>query len=193
MLKKFSILFLLSSSLFLTACFGSDTNDTGTNSTIVGREYSGQNYSILVPMDWEIIEQNKFTSSIPADIDVGFRSNIKNETFTANTSIAINSFEEDIQIKDFALATLSKARKNLYAFKEISFNEDTVDSTIGPLSSYVMEFEGRKTSKDSLVKFIQVFVEKNKIIYTITGAYAENEDESIVKTLIEMINSFTLK
>lgn len=188
--KLFTLILVLP--LMLLGCSGNE--DAGNGIDTAGKKtYQTANFSINYPQDWEIIEKNKFSSSVPKDIVVGFRSNIKNEIFTANVNIGVSILDQDLSSKDFGISTMAKASHRLIEFSELSAIQDSVNSTNGLLDAYVVQFEGKKTPSDPLVHFTQLFASSNGVVYTLTSAYLPDEDEMIVKQGVEMLNSFTLK
>lgn len=187
-MKKLSTVLVLS--LFLASCSLSSTETTLTGNTNV---YETANFQINYPLDWEVVDKTRFETSIPENIIVAFRSNIKNETFTTNLNISLDVFDQEVNTKDFGLSTLSLASKQLTDFVDIQMGETTVNFNSTKQNAYYIEYEGKSSPKDPLVHFKQVFANKGAVIYTVTNAYLPNEDESIVNLADLMLNSFTLK
>lgn len=183
---------LISLPIVFFGCGTSSTTQYDIN-TIDYTAYSNANFSILYPNDWEIIERGNFPSSVSNDVIVVFKNNIKSEIFTANLSLAIGISDQKINTKDFALNTLEKAKVNLIDFVELNQSEDSVKSGTTELPAYVAQFSGKKQNSSPKIIFTQLYVAKDKVIYTLTAAYQTNEDESIVKKVNDMLNSFSLK
>ncbi len=165
-----------------------------TNSVSAGMKgYETANFYIHYPQDWKIIEKINFPSTISKDVIVAFKNNIKNEVFTANINIAVNVSNESISSKDFAVNTIEKNKTNLIGLTNIEGSEETVMLGDTKIKAYVYQFTAKKTASAPTIKFIQLFVSKGDVIYTVTSSHLPNEDESIVKQLNEMLNSFVLK
>lgn len=184
MKKGISILVLsLMTPLLLTGCLeGSD--DSAVTSEAGKTLYSNEEFSISVPEDWRIIEENEFTSNVPTETVVVFRNNIKNEVFTANLNITKSRVEEGISSEDFGLSTLARSKNSLVSFAEI--DRESRDP------GYIIEFEGKKTPGEAIIRFRQLYIVDGTAAYTVTAAFLPSEDESVVNMLDEMLNSFSL-
>ncbi len=185
------ILILLTLILF-TACSGISSNsDTvlNTQETL----YEQSDFNISIDSYWEIIEENKFTSSIPQNTVVVFRNNMQNEIFTANINISRITISDSSTVKDFALNSLEEARNSLSSFTEISTEEHKVTYGDSSVPAYRVVFQGKEHPSSVKVRFDQTFIINNNIGYTVTGAYIPKEEESVVNNIEEMIESFSLK
>lgn len=190
------ILLLVSIPFILTACGGDDESPTGSNSAVNADKliYETDDFSMLFPKDWEIIESDSFTSNVPEETIVGFRNNIKSNIFTANINIAkTESGEESIDSRDFAKSSLAKAKKSLVNFNQISLEDYDFSFGDEEIATYISDFEGRKSASEPTIHFKQLHVVNDGTGYTITGAYAPSEEESTVVQIQEMIESFQLK
>lgn len=188
MSKKITlILVMIFTTSFLFGC-GSDTPVTAAQTT-----YSGSSFTIYAPDGWTILEPKNFTSNIPKDTIVAFMSNIKNEVFTANLNVVQVTLDKDIDSRDYAKSNVMTAQKALISFKEIGKEDQVVPYGKDGIQTYVSTFEGKKNVQDPIVRFKQLYVSFNKTGYIVTGAYLPSENESIVKTIDEMLHSFSLK
>lgn len=188
MVKLLKSFLLLSSLLLFTAC-GSDTPEAAEENA-GWKTFEGSSFSMKYPQDWEVLEKKDFTSNVPASTVVAFKNNIKDDIFTTNLNITMNEVDEKLTAEDYAKSTKSKLKDSLVGFTEVKSEPLTLGEE---LPAYILEFEGKKSSADPILKFRQIFVTKNGVGYTINAAYHQNEDESVVNFLNEMINSFSLK
>lgn len=176
--------------LTFNGCFGSDSSDpTSTDTTPSTGEtlYSTSDFSMIYPQDWEILEKDDFTSNVPLETIVDFRSNVKNEIFTANINISVMNIEENLSAQDFAKSSLAKIKTSLIGFQEI------LNEPFSKENSYILEFEGKKSPSDPVVHFRQLHFVNGEKGYVVTAAYAPAEDESVVNAIDGMLNSFALK
>jgi hypothetical protein len=155
--------------------------------------YQGQDFTIAIPDKWEVISKEEFTTNYPKEIIVAFRNNVKNEIFTANMTVAIQSLDVEIPAEDFGKNSVKKQSEFVPSFKEL--RSSTQDLTFGQtkIPTYFIQSEGKKSTQEPLLKFAQLFVVNNKKAYTVTAAYLPTEDENVVNAINEMINSFSLK
>ncbi len=188
------ILLLSLTTLALTSCFGGD-DTSNTDGTIEAGKivYETSEFAILAPQDWEILEKSTFPSTVPSNTEVGFRNNIKSEIFTANVNINTTAFADTISSKDFAKSTMSEAKSSLLSFQEVESLDHQVAIGDKVVNTVINEFQGKKSAIDPIIRFLQLYVTDNGIAYTVTGAYLPNEDESVVKMIEEMLDSFSLK
>jgi len=193
----FISLFLLSScgnSTDTTQPTSTDSTDVATDLAAQGKVlYQGQDFTIAVPDRWEVISKSDFTSNFPEDVVVAFRNNVKNEIFTANMTIAIQTLPEDIPSQDFGINSIKKQKEYILEFKDTRYSAQDLIYKDTKIPTYFVQSEGKKSGADPLIKFAQLFVVYNKKAYTITAAYLPTEDESVVNAINEMINSFALK
>ncbi len=188
---QYKIGLLIATFLLMTGCFGSDGNGTDIDTT--GKvSYETANFSILVPQDWEILEKNSFPSNVPSNTEVAFRNNIKSEVFTANVNIALGGVNEGVNSFDFGKSSLSNAKSSLLSYEEIGSRDHLVPAGDGNIETLVFEFQGKKSAAEPIVKFQQLYAVMGGNSYTVTAAYLPNEDESVVKMMEEMLNSFSL-
>lgn len=191
--KKLFIISLLSSALIFSAC-GSDEE----SSTVTGEDtatadkitYTADDFELNIPSDWEILEKDSFTSNVPTDTVVAFRNNIKNEVFTANLNINATELAEEITAQDYAKSTLQKTKNSLIDFEEINSSEHTLAED---LPGYILEFEGKQSASQAAIRFKQLYIIIDNKGYIITAAYLAEEEQSVVKSLDEMLDSFAIK
>ncbi len=188
------LLILLAIPFVLSGCFGIGEEEGVTGEPTAGEiKYNHTNFSILVPQDWEIIDEKNFTSSIPAEIIVDFRNNIKSEIFTANLSVFAVSVEEGISASDLAISSKAKAEDSLVSFEGISSEKVDVPYGEGFVTGERIIFKGKKTASDPIVYFEQIYVIQNGVGYVVTAASLFEEDETVANYLDRMLNSFALK
>ncbi len=72
-------------------------------------------------------------------------------------------------------------------------SEELIGFTEVALTQNLLEFEGKRSVTDPVIHFKQLFLINGGIGYTLTAGYLPTEDESVVKVLNEMLNSFALK
>lgn len=187
---------ILAASFVLTNCGGSDSDTTEDKKVADEADqviYETTNFSTQIPKNWETIEKNNFTSNVPEQTIVGFRNNIKSDIFTANLNIAQKSVEETLVVKDLAKSTLAIIKTSLIGFEQINEAEDKMDFGEDGLATYRLEFEGKKSASEPIIHFKQLYIVNGGVGYTVTAAYQQGEDESVVNALDEMLNSFALK
>ncbi len=191
--KKTALIGLVLTSLFLTACGGGNSSST-IGSIMPGKVlYETSTFSIQIPKEWETIDKNSFTSNVPSETIVGFRNNIKSNIFTANVNVSQKQVATELAAKDFAKSTLEILRNNLIGYQLLNESESKTNYAEEILNSYKTEFEGKKSSSEAIIHFKQIYAVNNGTSYIITAAYLPNEDESVVNTVGEMLNSFMLK
>ncbi|MBD3360670.1 hypothetical protein GF366_02605 [Candidatus Peregrinibacteria bacterium] len=179
---------LLTIPLLLTGCFASDEEEVASTTEV----YETSNFSISIPQDWEILEESEFTSNIPQSTIVAFRNNIKNEIFNANVNISVQNTNLT-DPSDLAKSSKANAKTSLISFQEIETKDIEVKSGDGTIKGTLMEFQGKKSAQESMIRFKQLYIIRGNTAYTITTAYLPDEDGTVVQYIDEMLNSFALK
>ena len=188
------IALLIAIPITLSGCGGSSDQDTTQNIDTSGKlSYESNDFKILYPQDWEVISPSNFTSNVPSEIMIAFRNNIKNEVFTANVNVSKTTLGEDISSQDFAISSSSKIQNTIVSYQLIG---KTDYQFIGPrqtVETYIIDFEGKKAASEAIIHFKNLYIVDNKIGYIVTGAYLPSEDESVVKSISDMLESFSIK
>ena len=178
--------------LMFTGCSGNE--DTTTEYATPGQSsYDSGHFTISVPQDWEVVERASFTSNVPIETVVGFRSNLKSEIFTANVSISETPLPPEIGSQDFAKSSVVSAQKRLNSYQQLSLQDHEFQHGETSIPTYIVEFSGKQSPIEPIVQFKQLFVVESGVGYTITGAFLPNEQENIVKQIDAMLDSFSLK
>jgi hypothetical protein len=190
MKKIFSLLII---PFIFSGCFGGDGDGDISGSDLGKITYNHSKFTIDVPQDWEIIEESDFTSNVPSETVVGFRSNIQNEIFTANVNISMINLGEGISSSDFATSSKSKASSSLLSFEEVSTEKIEIPYGENIIEGVVLEFSGKKNASDPIIQFKQLFVVHGSTGYIVGASHMPEEDDTVVKYMDEMLNSFVLK
>jgi hypothetical protein len=189
MKTKVILSLLISSALLFTACSDDEAANPEEDIQIAGLvTYEGNDFSLKMPQDWEIIEKNSFTSNVPVETVVDFRNNLKSEIFTANINLSMVAVPETQNSEDFAKSSLAQARNSLVAFTEIAQREESVGILVG----FVTEFSGKKTALEEKIQFKQLSVVQNGVGYSLTASFLPKEDIGVVELMDAMISSFAL-
>lgn len=194
--RKLAAIGIISSILF-TGCGGSSSSSSKTSAPLKegNTVYENNSFNLQLPKTWEVIDKTSFTSTVPTETLIGFRNNIKSDIFTANVNVAQKQLQQSdsASVKDFAKSSLEILRNNLIGFQLLNEKEGKMNYGKEGLSTYYTEFEGKKSASEQIIHFKQVYAINGNIAYTVTGAYLPNEDESVVTTVGEMLDSFSLK
>ena len=191
--KKLATIGIISSFLFAGCSGGGSTTSTTTTVKEGNVLYDNTAFSLQIPKQWEVIDKTSFTSNVPAETVVGFRNNIKSDIFTANVNIAQKTLTTPTLAKDFAKSSLEILRNNLIGYTLLNEKDGKMTYGKDGLATYSTEFEGKKSASEQIIHFKQLYVINNNIAYTVSAAYLPNEDKSVVTTIGEMLDSFSLK
>lgn len=197
------ILTVISVALMLsifTGCLGigEDTTTTDTTTPTQGtpqsyKNFENKDFSIIYPENWEVLDEEAFTSNVPATTIVVFRNNIKSDIFTANLNVSQATIAEGTTSEDFALQTLNTEKYNLIGFTELKRENYTLGEGANAIKTFLVTFQGRKTITETLVEFKQICIARNGFGIIVTAAYLPNEDQNVVYQLDQMVKAFTLK
>ena len=197
------ILTMISVALMLsifTGCLGIGEDDATTDGTQTEgktqqsyKDFENKDFSIIYPENWEVLNEDSFTSNVPATTVVVFRNNIKSDIFTANLNVSQATIAEDTTSEDFALQTLNTEKYNLIGFTELKRENYTLGEGENTIKTFLITFQGRKTVTETLVEFKQICIARNGFGIIVTAAYLPNEDQNVVYQLDQMVKAFTLK
>ncbi len=192
-MKKFLQIALISVfTLTLSGCFGSSdevTPDTSTETTT----YQNSILSIVIPKDWEIIEEKDFSSRVQGNTVIAFRNNIKNDVFTANINVVTNESLSNKSSAEHAKEIINSEKTTLFDYKEL------IRETISPNNAGNIDktefivFEARNTADQDLLRYVQTFLVKDEKVYIVTGSYRATEDEKTVQLVQQAVKNFELK
>ncbi len=180
-IKKLGVITL--TLITLTACGGAEPAPEDISKDL----FTTENFSIKAPQDWEVLRTSDFPASVPKETLAVFKNKIKSHTFTANVNISQSTVEKIITASDISKATKAKLKTSLINYKELSESTDKESTKVTTV------FEGKKSASSPMLIFKQVYAVKDTTAITITAAYLPNEDESVVKMMDEMLDSFSLK
>lgn len=190
---KSKIAILLTTSILLTGCFGSSDGPEATSIEAGKMLYEGSGYQLIAPEEWEIIEKSDFTTSVPQETQVAFRNNIKSEIFTANVNVLVVDIDDSLSAEDFAISSKTKAKSSLISFTDLGSSNSEIPLGEITIPITKLAFSGKKTASETIIKFEQLYAVKDGLGYILTAAYLPEEDESVVKYMNEMLDSFSLK
>jgi len=192
MYKK--IIIILATLILITGCSGSEETTSQTNNMNGKLTYSHEKFTMQIPQEWEVIRRESFMSSTPKDIIIAFRSKQKNSIFTTTLNVGIKNITENTSSIDFAKSNISTVKSKLISFQEIATNNYEIPiNENNSITTILVEFSGKQKIEAPIIINKQLFAVKNGLAFTITGSFLENEDESVVKQIDEMIDSFRIK
>jgi uncharacterized protein YcfL len=189
MLKKF---LAISLSLFIFTACSSEGEVAGADIPAGMVGFQNNNFLIVAPQQWEVLEKKDFTSNIPLEAVVIFQSPLKHQDFTAVVNITETPLASNINANDFGRGSLQQVKNRLLNFQEINVVNTSVTKGVNEVDGLLAEFQGRRSANEQRVQFKQLYVTDNGMGYTITGAFKLNEDETIVTQVDEMLDSFRL-
>lgn len=179
----------------LSGCFnfGGEEGSDVTPSDGVTSVYQTTDFSITIPADWEVIDQNDFTSDVPPETLVVFRNNVKNETFTANVNIVRRELQESVSSLEYANLVNNRQKSGLIDFNETRKETITIPAGDQQDSTYFSAFEARKSTSDSLIRYVQTYGVRGNSAFIITGAFSPQENDVTSQTVENIVRSFQLK
>lgn len=137
-MKIFSRLFMLISlSLLLTGCFGSDTTATTDTVDSAGLvKYTGTGYTLRVPASWQAVEPSKITAPVAGKIELALRSLVNKRGFMNNLIILSDTLETPVTATEYVSQSMLWASRE-YLSMQIE-NDEQVTFTDGEKSRLVI-------------------------------------------------------
>jgi hypothetical protein len=192
-LTKSTLFIAIIASVFvITGCF-----DFGGGEEVPEAEgtalYENNVLSISVPKEWDILEEDDFTSEVPQETLLVVRNNVKNENFTANINVVRKKLIEPLSSKDFAIMTNNRQSGGLPDYRET--RKDAANISVGGSvqETFIVGFEARKTPEDRLINYLQIYAVKDDFGYIATGSASPQEGATVTSGISSAIGSFALK
>lgn len=194
-LKKLSTVLLITLSLLsLSGCFNFfEEEPQQTDSSLTSSTYQTTDFSITIPADWEVIDQNDFTSDVPPETLVVFRNNVKNETFTANVNIVQRDLQESVSSLEYANLVNNRQKSGLVDYNETHKETILLPSGDQQVDSYFTAFEARKSTSEPLIRYVQTYGVRGNSAFIVTGALSPQENDVTSQTVENIVRSFQLK
>ena len=195
-IKKTGTSLLAMALILSTGCSLGGSSTTSTTSGVeqsVLQTYSADDYQITVPKAWSVIKKQEFTSDVPQNAVIAFQANRKNEIFLANVNITRNTLSQTLEPLDYGKVVVANQKNTLQNFVEK--NREEFDTTIKGNKKKVLmvTFEGKRTTTDPLITFVQTYYLYDRTAYIITGAYASSEDPAVQTETSDIVRSFSIK
>lgn len=192
-MKKISIYFLtLTLLLSIGGCFNFGEEENPSTLEEGYTTYKTDDFSISVPEKWEVINQDEFTSDVPAITLVAFRNNVKNETFTANVNIISKKLQQPVSSLDYAKMVINRESSGMVGFNSISKESHIITINGKETETLLNRYEGKKTADDQMIRYIKTYGVKGDVGYIVTGAFSPGESESVLQTVEKIVKSFRL-
>ncbi|PIR54850.1 hypothetical protein COU74_03865 [Candidatus Peregrinibacteria bacterium CG10_big_fil_rev_8_21_14_0_10_36_19] len=177
------ITYILATTILLTGCFGIG-NAPITEAPLGYQIFENNELQITYPETWEVLTQENFNNQVPNSTIVSIRNKIKSDIFTANLNITSG------QVKDMTANDLQKA--NIEKLKNSLLNFELTETTKKD-NGNLIRFSGKKSANEAIINFAQLITTNQDMSYIVTTSHIPGEDESVVKDLDEMLDSFSLK
>jgi len=145
--------------------------------------YQGENFTIGMLENWQSVERNEFPPSIPKEALVAFLS--------SDTTININLVREFL---NGMVSSLEYANANILVAGDVLLDYDKVsieDVSINDQPTRLHVFKGRPSKSDLLLKYLQVYIVKDNVGYTITGTLYVDSTVEEVNTMRDVLLSFS--
>lgn len=186
--------FLLVALLSLGGCFNfsgeeAQQPEPGGESSV----YQTNDFSINIPADWEVIDENDFTPEVPDETVAVFRNNVKNENFTANVNVVQRGIQSPVTSMEYANLVNNRQKSGLVDYRETRKETISIASGDQKEDTYFIAFEARKSSSDPLIRYFQTYGVRGNSAYIVTGALSTQENESTVQTVEKIVRSFRLR
>ncbi len=172
--------------LLLTGCFGGGGGgDVGNEVVVVNKPP----VSLSVPKAWREIKESDL-SAMSKDTVLAYSSLNYTNGFASNISITKEALDKEYSSEQYATANMVNSAKFLEDYtklgeKEITVKED--DNT--DVKTKMHTFEARFDRLEKKRKYIQLYLVKNKIGYTVTVTVAlEEQDLSKFENLVTSVH-----
>lgn len=189
--KRFSIGVLLVLTLSLSGCFGSSAVSSGPATGY--HTYGIDDISLNIPDEWEVITASEFTSGVPPQTVIAFRSNIKNPIFTPNVTIARTPVNETTLTLDYAKSLKHRIETSLVSYVDSGSEAVAVLAGGAPVDTLMIKSQGAERPQGDIKYFVHIPVIRNGFAYTIVGTSLANADDAEKEKIEIIAKSFSVK
>lgn len=189
--RGFAISALLTLTLTLSGCFGSGVVTSGPATGY--HTYGIDDISLNIPDEWEVITAAEFTSGVPAQTVIAFRSNIKNPIFTANVTVAKTPVNETTQTLDYAKSLKHRIETSLVSYSDVASEGVALSAGGTPVDTIMIKSQGAERPQSDLKYFVHIPVIRNGFVYTIVGTTLANADDAEKEKIEIIAKSFSVK
>lgn len=160
--------------LVLSGCFGGETVSLDG--------YSNDTFSIGVLANWQTVEQGELNENIPPEALVAFISSDP----TINITIVREFLAVEASPLEYANANINYAEENILDYDRLGTEEININGQ----DTRFHVFKGRASAEDLMLKFVQVYLVKDQVGYTVTATLYIDSTQEDVDTLKEVLSSF---
>ena len=173
--------------------FGSGGTPQTTPTDETSKLYDTSEFQIVVPKDWDTINQNEFTAEVPDETQVVFRNNVKNETWTANVTVVKKNLQQPMESLEFAKMVINRQSSGLTDYSETRKDESKIKVGEDEDATLFTAFTARKSAEDKVVRYMQTYGVRGDKGYIILGSFSPQESEATVQQVEKIVKSFVLK
>ena len=168
----------------LSGCFGSDETTTE-----VIKEFTDPHFTINYPENWIVKTRQDLTPEIPKETIVTFSSSEPTDGYRTTISVVNDVVPPSTSSLDYAKANINNATQGIVEFKKI----EKRDLEINGEKTKLMIFQGKSDLNAKTLKYIQTYLVKGELGYTVTASDLLDIEENDFKILQDLVTSFKLK
>jgi len=165
----------------LSGCLGFGEDETASGFSL--KKFS--TFQVEVPKDWRNIDKKEFSSIVPEETVAVFASSAR-DGFIKNLNILKENINTEASSNSYAKANILIGGKSLIDYAKIE--EEHIN--IGGEDTVLHVFRARNSSTDKLLNFIQTYLTRGKIGYTITCVLPENASDEEIPVCKKAVSSF---
>ncbi len=176
---SFAIIFSLS------GCFGnSDNSNSEKNLT-----FNDPHFTINYPENWIVKTRQNFGEEIPKETVATFSRPEPREGYRTTISIINDIVPPQTSSLDYAKANINNAVQGILEFEKI----EERNLEISGEETKLMVFKGKSELNAKTLQYVQTYLVKGELGYTITASDLLDIEENDFTILQDLVKSFTLK
>lgn len=196
-MNKKAVLSVILLSTLLTGCLDSNPSSSDEQKIPTGfHEYNGEGFSLQIPDEWEVVSSTSFSSAVPKNTIVAFRSNLRSARFTPNVAILKNELSQEITAADYASALKQKIINELANFREIQIEKTNIKIAGKDEETLFIYVEGREGTDKDLKRFVETAGVKGRTAFIAAGALLADDSaagKGAADKIQRIIRSFEIK
>ena len=196
MLKKILITGIIGSTLVLGGCFGGGNSDSDAGGVLPSENFAtfdNKEVSIQYPANWKLKSGNQINTDLQDSVVAIMTSNFRDPFFTPVITVERVAVGESVGSVNFAEATIEANEEELVSYEELERKDITTLIGAGAVNTKLVRFRGKQGLDGQVLEFLQIFLVKDGIGYTVTAAYDPNDEENEAAKLVQSLETFSLK
>jgi len=171
--------------LNLSACFGDDQETVNEKTKI----FTDANFTIDYPTSWIVKTRQDFGAEIPQETVVTFSKSEPRDGYRTTISVVNDVVPPQTSSLDYAKANINNAVSGIINFEKIEERDLEIEKD----ATKLLIFTGKSDLNAKTLKYVQMYLVKGELGYTITASDLLDIEENDFTILQDLVTSFRIR